>query len=162
MARVAVVRCVPASTSMQPSGRIEPSLLLAGVGLSQGSLTESQAGPVGLSIGSASVGSVQTQLGVRAERRFPVGTDLAVVPSVQLGWLHEYLDTDSATRAAFIGAPGIPFTVQSAPIGRDAAVIGVRAALDTAGPFSVYASYVGTLNGNGNAQTVSAGLRFVW
>jgi outer membrane autotransporter protein len=142
--------------------QIEPSLLLAGVGLSQSSLTESQAGPVGLSIGSASVGSVQTQLGVRAERRFPVGTDLAVVPSVQLGWLHDYLDTDSATRAAFIGAPGIPFTVQSAPIGRDAAVIGVRAALDTAGPFSVYASYVGTLNGNGNAQTVSAGLRFVW
>jgi autotransporter-associated beta strand protein len=142
--------------------QIEPSLMLAGVGLSQGSLTETQAGPAGLSIGAASVGSVQTQVGVRAERRFAVGTDLAIVPSVQLGWLHEYLDTDSATRASFIAAPGIPFAVQSAPIGRDAAVIGVRAALDTAGPFSVYASYVGTLNGNGNAQTVSAGLRFVW
>jgi subtilase-type serine protease len=142
--------------------QIEPSLMLAGVALSQDILTETAAGPVGLSVGGASVASMQTQLGVRAERRFAVGEGLALVPSVQLGWLHEYLDTQSATRAAFLGAPGVSFGVQSAPIGRDAAVIGVRAALDTTGPFSVYASYTGTLNGSGNAQTVSAGLRVVW
>ena len=138
--------------------------MLAGVSLSQGSLTETQAGPVRL-IYRRCLGRQRADAIGRAGRTAVCrGARIfwRSMPSVQVGWLHEYLDTDSATRASFIGAPGIPFTVQSAPIGRDAAVIGVRAALDTAGPFSVYASYVGTLNGNGNAQTVSAGLRFVW
>jgi uncharacterized protein with beta-barrel porin domain len=56
----------------------------------------------------------------------------------------------------------VGFGVQSASIGRDAAAIGLRAALDTNGPVSVYAGYGGTLNGNSTAQTVTAGLRFVW
>jgi subtilase-type serine protease len=85
-----------------------------------------------------------------------------LTPSVQIGWSHEYLDTRSAIRASFIGAPALAFGVQSAPIGRDAAVIGVRAAVDTAGPLAVYASYTGALNGSSNSQAVSAGVRFVW
>jgi outer membrane autotransporter protein len=52
--------------------QIEPSVMLAGVSLSQGALTETEADPVGLSIGGASLASVQTQAGVRAERRFVV------------------------------------------------------------------------------------------
>lgn len=142
--------------------QLEPSLTLAGVSLNQGSLTETQAGPAGLSIASASVGSLQTLLGTRAERRIVLGDNVTLVPSVQIGWLHEYLDTRGSTQAAFIGAPGVSFGVQSAPVGRDAAVIGLHAALDLNGPLAVYASYIGTLNASSNAQTVSAGLRIVW
>ncbi len=142
--------------------RIEPSLALSGVSLSQGSLTETEAGPVGLSLGSASVGSLQTLLGVRVERRIALSETVAVVPSAQIGWLHEYLDTQGAMTASFIGEPGVAFGVQSASVGHDAAVIGVRAALDLNGPISVYAGYAGTLNGSSTVQTVSAGLRFIW
>jgi outer membrane autotransporter protein len=142
--------------------QIEPSLSVDGVSLHQGSLTEMQAGPVGLSVGSATVGSLQTLLGARAERRIPVTATVTLIPSAYIGWLHEYLDTQGATSASFIGAPGIPFEVQSAPIGRDAAVVGLRAALDMHGPVSLYAGYAGTLNGSSTAQTVSAGIRFVW
>jgi subtilase-type serine protease len=91
-----------------------------------------------------------------------MGDGLTLTPSVQIGWSHEYIDIRSAIRASFIGTPALAFGVQSAPVGRDAAVIGVRAALDTAGPLAVYASYTGALNGSGNSQTVSAGLRYVW
>jgi outer membrane autotransporter protein len=142
--------------------QIEPSLSLAGVGLSERGLTETQAGPVGQSIGNASVGSLQTLLGVRVERRFALSETMSLVPSVQVGWLHEYLDTQAAIRASFIGAPGVAFGVQSASIGRDAAAVGVRAALDMNGPVSLYASYAGTLNGSSTAQAVTGGLRFVW
>src|SRR6202012_1612427 len=85
--------------------QIEPGLTLAGVSLTQGSLTESQAGPAGLSIAGASVGSLQTLLGVRVGRRIAVNETMGLVPSVQIGWLHEYLDTQAATRASVIGAP---------------------------------------------------------
>ena len=142
--------------------QIEPSLSLSGVSLSQDSLTETEGGPVGLSVASASVGSLQTLLGTRVERRIAMGDTMTLVPSLQIGWLHEYLDTQEAIRASFIGAPGVGFGVQSASIGRDAAVIDVRAALDMKGPVSVYAGYAGTLNGSSTTQRVSAGIRFVW
>jgi subtilase-type serine protease len=142
--------------------RIEPSVTLAGVSLGQGNLTETQGGPVGMSVASTSVGSVQTLFGVRAERRFAINETMAVVPSAEVGWLHEYLDTQGTTTAAFISAPGVPFSVQSPSIGRDAAVLGVRGVLETGTPVSLYASYTGTLNGSSTAQTVAAGLRFVW
>jgi outer membrane autotransporter protein len=141
---------------------VEPSLMLDGVALHQGSLTETQAGSAGLSVSSASLGSLQTLLGVRVERRIALTETVTLVPSAQVGWLHEYLDTQAATQASFIGAPGAGFSVQSAPVGRDAAALGLRASLDMNGPISVYASYAGTLNGSSNAQTVSAGLRYVW
>jgi len=142
--------------------QIEPSLSLSGVSLNQGSLTETQAGPVGLALDGASVGSLQTLLGVRVERRIMLSETVAVVPSAQIGWLHEYLDTNGTVAASFIGAPGVPFAVASAPEGRNAAVIGMRAALDWNGPLSVYAGYAGALYGSSALQTVSAGLRFVW
>jgi subtilase-type serine protease len=141
---------------------VEPSLMLGGVALNQGSLTETLAGSSGLSVSSASLGSLQTLLGVRVERRIALTETITLVPSAQVGWLHEYLDTQAATQASFIGAPGAGFSVQSAPIGRDAAALGLRASLDMNGPISVYASYSGALNGSSNAQTVSAGLRYVW
>ncbi|MFL5252638.1 MAG: autotransporter outer membrane beta-barrel domain-containing protein [Rhodopila sp.] len=142
--------------------QIEPSLSLAGVSLTQGSLTETQAGPAGLSVAGASVGSLQTLLGVRVERRIALSDTVTLVPSAQVGWLHEYLDTQGAVRASFIGTPGVGFEVRNASIGRDAAAIGLRAGLDMNGPVSVYAGYGGALNGSSTAQTVSAGLRFVW
>ena len=154
---------VQAGVRLEAAGwQIEPGLSLAGVSLTQGSLTETQAGPVGLSVASASVGSLQTLLGVRVGRRIALTETIGLVPSLQIGWLHEYLDTQAATRASFIGAPGVGFGVQSATVGRDSAALGLRAALDMNGPVSVYAGYGGSVNGSSRAQTVTAGLRFVW
>ena len=142
--------------------QLEPSLSISGVSLHQGSLTETLAGPVGMSVGSGSVSSLQSLLGARIERQFALGDGLIAVPSVQLGWLHEYLDTRGTTTASLIGAPGTQFAVQSAPIGHDAAVIGVRAELETGSRISLYAGYTGALSANSTAQTVTAGLHYRW
>ena len=144
------------------SWRVEPSVTLAGVALQQGALSETLAGPVGMAVNSSAIGSLQSLFGVRAERRITISDTMAVVPSAQLGWLHEYLDTAGTTTASFIGTPGLPFTAQSAPISRNAAVVGVRAVLETKGPLALYASYTGAIRGTGSAQTVSAGFRFIW
>lgn len=142
--------------------QVEPSLSLGGVGLNMGSLTETQAGGAGLAVGSGSVGSLQTLLGVRAERRFAVGETMAVVPSVQVGWAHEFLDVQAKTQAAFLGATASSFVVQSAPYGRDSAILGLRAELQTGGPLTFHVGYAGALNGNSQAQTITGGLRYVW
>lgn len=142
--------------------RIEPSLTLGGGSFGQDGVTETQGGPVGQSVRSATVGSLQTLLGVRVERRFAIEDGVAVVPSAQVGWLHEYLDDQGTTTAALLGMPGTPFTVRTASVGRDAAVVALRATLETGGPLTVYAGYAGTLSGASRAQSVSAGLRLVW
>lgn len=120
--------------------QVEPSLKLGGVSLQQGGFTESTGAPAALSIGAQGLASVQTLLGARAERRFALNDTLSVVPRAQLGWLHEFADTRATSTASFAAAAGTPFTVQSAPIGRDSAVLGVGAALETGGPWSVFAS----------------------
>jgi outer membrane autotransporter protein len=142
--------------------RIEPSVSLAGVSLTQGALGETMGGPVGMSVGSASIGSLQTLIGARAERRIAIGTGVAVVSSAQIGWLHEYLDTAASTTASLLGTAALPFAAQSAEISRNAAVLGVRAVVETNSPLAVYASYTGALRSSGSAQSVSAGIRFVW
>jgi outer membrane autotransporter protein len=139
--------------------RIEPGVTLAGVTLRQAALAETQGGAEALSLGSASLGSLQTVVDVRVERRIAIGGTMALVPSARLGWLHESLDTRATTTASLLGAP---FTVQSAPAGRDAAVLGLRAVLETGGPVSAFASYTGALSASSTGQTVSAGLRFAW
>ena len=142
--------------------RLEPSLMLAGVSVGQNSLTETQGGPMGLAVGNASTASLQSLLAAQAERRIPLNDRMAVVPAAQLGWQHEFLNVSARTSAALQALPGAAFSVLSAPVGRDAAVIGLRAALESDTPVTLYAAYTGTFSGQSTAQIVTAGLRVTW
>jgi uncharacterized protein with beta-barrel porin domain len=52
--------------------------------------------------------------------------------------------------------------VQSAPTGRDAALIGLGATLQTGGPVSLYLAYNGAFAQNANTQTLTGGLSVEW
>jgi subtilase-type serine protease len=106
--------------------------------------------------------SLQTLTAVKAERRIEIGGGMTVIPAAQLGWRHEYLDAQAGTTATLAAIPDAPFTVRTAQVGRDAAVLGLRATLETSRRISAYANYTGAVNSGSNAQTVSAGLRFAW
>lgn len=140
--------------------RFEPAVALAGVALTQAGLNETQGGAAAMSVAGGSLASVQSVLDIRVERRFVLGGGYAVVPSARLGWLHEYADARATTTASLAGTPG--FTVRSSAVGRDAAVLGLRAVLETNSPASAYAGYSGALASGSTVQTVSAGLRLVW
>jgi outer membrane autotransporter protein len=141
---------------------VEPSLGLAGVGIAQRGFTETQAGAADLSVGSAGLTSIQSVLGARAERRIAVGEAMALVPTARLGWLHEFADTDGTATAAFTGNPGAPFGVESAPIGRDAALIGLGVTWETGGPISLNLAYNGAFAANANAHTLTGGISVRW
>jgi subtilase-type serine protease len=146
--------------------RVEPSLGLAGLGLSQGGFTETQAGAANLAVGSQGLTSIQSVLAARVERRVAVGETMALVPTARIGWLHEFADTVGTATASFAAASsvggGAPFGVDSAPVGRDAALIGLGATLQTGGPVSLYLGYTGAFAQNANAQTITGGVSVTW
>jgi len=57
---------------------------------------------------------------------------------------------------------GAPFSVDSAPVGRDAALIGLGATLQTGRPVSLYLAYNGAFAKNANAQTLTGGISVQW
>jgi len=139
---------------------IESSVSFAGLGLGQDRATELLGTGTGQTIGTAGLTSVQSVFGVRVERSFPVATSMAVVPSLRAGWLHEFGDLNATVSTALPG--GAPFIIQSAPIGRDSAVVGAGVALRTRGALAVFADYTGTLNGHSRVQNVTGGIRYAW
>jgi uncharacterized protein with beta-barrel porin domain len=142
--------------------QIEPSLGLAGIGISRNDFTETQGGAADLAVGAGALTSIQSVLAARAERRLPLGETMAVVPTARIGWSHEFADTQGQASASFAGFGGAPFTAHGAPIGRDAALIGLGATLQTASPVSLYLAYNGAFAQNANAQTLTGGLSVKW
>ncbi len=141
---------------------LEPSVLLGGLALGQGGVAETNGGPVGMQIGRSNIASLQSLIGIRVDRRVPVGETTAIVPSVRVGWGYEMLDTRARTTASFLGVPGSGFDVSTPSLGRSTLVVGAQAALDTGTALQLFASYTAALNSNATAQTVTAGLRYTW
>jgi autotransporter-associated beta strand protein len=154
---------IRAGLQLQSGGwQVQPSLSLAGVGLWQSGVTETQGGGTALAIGSSSAASLQTLLGAQLQRRFALHDHTTLTPTAQLFWLHELLDTNAQTAAAFLATGGPAFLVNSPSTGRDAAVFKLGAALDTGKPISLYLAYAGTINGQSTAQDLTGGLSVTW
>jgi uncharacterized protein with beta-barrel porin domain len=84
------------------------------------------------------------------------------VPSVQVGWAYETMDTQARTTANFLAAPSTLFTVSNPSIGRNAAIVGLHAVLETGMRLQVFAGYDAGLNGTSSAQNIKGGIRFSW
>jgi uncharacterized protein with beta-barrel porin domain len=141
---------------------IEPSLGFGGFGLHLNSLTES-GGALAESIGGATLGSAESTLAIRAQRSFALSETVLMTVWSRLGWSHEFADNTAAVAAGFVGLTGGGFALTSAPIGRDAALVGLGADIKVAAwPMTMFASYGGAVNGSSNAQSFSAGVRVTW
>jgi uncharacterized protein with beta-barrel porin domain len=81
----------------------------------------------------------------------------------RLGWSHEFADNTASTGAQFARLGGSRFAVSSAPVGRDAALIGLGADIKVASwPVTIFTAYGGAINGSSNAQSFDAGVLFTW
>jgi subtilase-type serine protease len=141
---------------------IEPSLGFGGFDLHLGSVTES-GGALAENIGGATLGSAQSTLAVTAQRGFALSDTVRMTTKARLGWSHEFADDTARISASFASLSGSGFALASAPIGRDAALVGLDADINVASwPMAVFAGYGGAINGSSNAQSFNAGVRFVW
>ena len=81
----------------------------------------------------------------------------------RLGWSHEFADNTASVAASFAGVSGSGFVLNSAPIGRDVALVGLGADIKVASwPVTMFVGYGGAINGSSSAQSFSAGVRFTW
>ncbi len=124
----------------------------------QNGMTETTGGPVALSVGPASATSVVSELGGRLTASLHLA-GLTIATEADLGWAHDYASTSRTITAAFVGAPGTPFTVSGAEPARDQAIVGLGAATAITRRASVFLRYDGALGGSDNSHAVSGGLR---
>ena len=141
---------------------IEPSLGFGGFDLHLGSVAES-GGALAENIGGASLGSAQSTLAVTAQRGFALSDTVRVTAKARLGWSHEFADDTARISASFAGLSGSGFALASAPVGRDAALVGLDADINVASwPVAMFVGYGAAISGSSSAQSFNAGVRFIW
>jgi autotransporter-associated beta strand protein len=141
---------------------IEPSLGFGGFDLHLGNVAES-GGVLAENIGGATLGSAETTLAVSAQRGFALNERVRMIVTGRLGWSHEFADNTANVTASFQGLNGSGFALSSAPIGRDAALVGLGADIKVASwPVAMFVDYGGAISGSSSAQSFSAGLRLTW
>ncbi|MFA6563651.1 MAG: autotransporter domain-containing protein [Verrucomicrobiia bacterium] len=113
-----------------------------------------------LTIGSQSMDSLLTQVGMHVSRPFAVEKTLWI-PDLSLGWQHESMDSVTAVNAQFANGSGNVFSSQGVPLGRDSAVVGLGLTVQWSKDLATYVTY-GTelMRNNYSVQNVSAGVRF--
>jgi uncharacterized protein with beta-barrel porin domain len=133
---------------------VEPSAGFTGVSIHNNGASEGTGGGAALNVNAGSLGSLQSLVAVRAAQSFG-----RITPSVSVGWSHEFLDTSIPTTAQF-AATGAGFTVDSPAIGRDAAVVGVRAEFAASPRLNLFAGYDGAFSSHGSTNGVNGGLQY--
>lgn len=142
---------------------LEPSLDFGGFRFQQATFTESGGGSLAQTIGGQSMASAQSVLGASLQRIMPFSPNVSVVAKGSLGWAHEFASTTGDIWASFSPSGAGSYGVESAPIGKDSALLGLMADIKVKSwPVALFASYGGAINGSSAAQSLSGGVRFVW
>ena len=142
---------------------VEPTLGVGGFGLHLDGLTEAGSGAPAEHIGGAVLRSVESTLAVGARRAFALSESVQMTTMGRLGWSHEFADNAASVSASFAGLSGSGFALESAPLGRDAALIGLGTDIKVASwPMTLFAEYGGVINRNSQAQSFNAGVRYTW
>ncbi|MFC6296649.1 autotransporter domain-containing protein [Pseudomonas sp. CCM 7893] len=137
---------------------LEPFANLAYVHLDSDSFHE-KGDAAALERGSDSRDAVLSTLGLRALKTFNLNDHQQLDVSGSLGWQHSLSAVESEEHLAFV-AGGPSFAVESSPLLRDAALVGVQASLALSKTTRVNLDYNGQLGGREKNQGV--GLSLNW
>ncbi len=142
---------------------IEPSLGFGGFDLHIDHLTEAGGSAPAEAIAGTTLGSAESTLAVRVQRGFALSETVRMTVRAQVGWSHEFAGNTANLSASFAGLGGSGFALNSAPIGRDAAVVGLDADIKVAAwPVAMFVGYGGAVSASSNTQSFNAGVRFAW
>lgn len=146
--------------------RVLPRAELSYFHIGQSGFSETGAGSLDLAVSPADLDALYTRLGVTVVKPVMLG-DTAIVPEFRAAWLHNLLDNYGQFSAAFAGAPTASFTQLGAPMGTDAAELGVGVSFGIArtsfgGELSGFVQYEAWLAEHELANAVGAGVRLKW
>jgi autotransporter-associated beta strand protein len=154
---------VSAGLRHEPGGwRIEPTIGLSALALGAPATTEQAGAAPSLSIYGQSLTSVQSLISAPFSTRIMVDRGKSMTLGGLLGWSHEFADVAASTTAAFASLGGSAFSSTTAPIARDALVLGLSADLGIGRGMALYVGYQASLSSPETTQTVRGGFRMTW
>ncbi len=138
---------------------VSPFADLAYDRMALGSFAENGAGALNLAVAGQTAESLRSTLGVKISRKYKRDwCDLT--PYASAGWQHEFENQSRALAASLAAGGAGSFTVQTADVAREAAVLGAGVALDWTPGFSTRFGYESTVRADFSAKTVNASLRW--
>lgn len=127
--------------------RFGPTVRFTGVHTEVDGFRERNASALNLAVRGWEGDSLRSELGVLASREFRTSWG-RVVPQVRARWSHEFGDDERGISSNFADLPGT-FTVHSARLGRDSALLGGGLTILVGDQADVYLDYdAGLLDGN--------------
>ena len=142
--------------------QIEPTLGMSVASFVGSAVNETTGGVLASQVGGQSVTSIQSFAGLRIGTAFRVASRVPLHLQALLGWTHEFDEVASTTTASLDAVGAGPFPVASAPISRDAARLGISAAVPVSPAVSLYAAYAASLSTAETAQDITGGIRVLW
>jgi autotransporter-associated beta strand protein len=142
--------------------QIEPTVGMSVLALGSRGTTESGVGGPTQQINGQSLSSVQSLLAV------PVGTQIALSPERLIharglvGWSHEFSDTVATTTGGFTAASSAQFSTVTAPVSRDALLLGLSGDVSLARGVSLFASVRASVSSQSSAESARVGIRATW
>jgi uncharacterized protein with beta-barrel porin domain len=127
--------------------------------LSVGSFSEQGAGALDLNISPQTAESLRSRLGAQVSRAFLTGESM-LTPYIRLGWQHEYRNQSRPIQAQFAGQGGNVFSVNTADVARDGALLGTGLNIDWSRNVSMQVAYALDERADFNASTFNGTLRW--
>ncbi|WP_373019551.1 autotransporter domain-containing protein, partial [Thiomicrorhabdus sp.] len=124
--------------------------------------TERGAGEANLKVADNTQNSLRSAIGARIEQTWTTNKGYRVRPSVELAWVHEYLDDTAVLRAGFAPTPETTFSLDGSKLDRDRARVGLGLNMQLSDTASLTLGYQGEIAGSDERQDFSATYRMAW
>ncbi len=122
-------------------------------------VTETGAGLWNLAYDSRSDNAFDSVLGTRLSYAFKTADGTRYMPTVELGWKHQYGDATPTTNAALAGTPGSNFLITGQEAQRDSALVGASLGVQLTDQIDGSVQYNGQYSSNYSDSTASVRLR---
>jgi subtilase-type serine protease len=141
--------------------QIEPTVGISALALRGSGTTEYGSGPTQQIYGQ-SLTSVQSLLAAPFGTRIKLSDERSMVARGLIGWTHEFSDVTASSTGAFTIANGSPFSATTAPLSRDALLLGLSGDVGLSRGVSMFASVQASISGQSNSQNGRIGIRATW
>jgi outer membrane autotransporter protein len=123
--------------------------------------TEESDGILGLTVGSVSVNSLQSSLGIQLESRIAFANGRALTPFARIAWGHEF-NPDRSIHSFLTSSPLASFSPDGASAASDFAKLHAGLKLDVTRGVGLFAVFDGEFSDRGQSYAGNGGVKISW
>ncbi len=141
---------------------LEPSAAVAYDHVTRDAFSETNAGTLGLNVGSGSLDSLRLSIGARAAAVYDLGSGFILRPTAQARFEEHVLNEQPNSTMLFIGAPAVPFLIQGVKPGQQSGLFDAGFTIGNGNGIAMFAAYTAEVRDHETTQAVVGGLRITW